>query len=129
MAQSVFQKEEAEMLVADEFWVLSDREAHILPDAELRETFCLIIRDLVGEWGYLCGPAIDMPWLKVGLDLNTLDTLSTEEMRSIVIEHQDWFYPEQHRNAPANQNVPSFEKWNLQRQKNLREMIEASKDH
>ncbi|HWE76111.1 MAG TPA: hypothetical protein VG328_23320 [Stellaceae bacterium] len=64
------------------------KEAHSLPEAEFRELFCDTVIELIGELDDLFTE--DMPFLQQG---RTAETLTTAEMREVVLQHQRWFNP------------------------------------
>ena len=76
------------MLIDNRCLVLSARDARDLPDPELRQTFCTIVKELTAVWGHWAGPANDIDIIAQRRDPTTL---STAEMRRIAADNQYWF--------------------------------------
>ena len=90
------------MLVDGDIEVLTAAEPVALPDAALRRAFIAICNEFVGDWGLLTGPVDDMPWLR---ERDAFASLTTAEMRRIVVEQQYWFYPKE-ANLPGQALLP-----------------------
>src|SRR5579885_557752 len=74
----------------DLFLTLSTADAHQLPEREFRRRFCIIADEIRLDFDPRGCLGEDMPFIREGRDPRSL---STNEMRELVLKHQDWFNP------------------------------------